>query len=111
MLFSDGNNKTGLFLAVANLIEQTNCEGTIEIFSTVKDLRSFRPALLSNAVSFRIQATKNVNKTFQNVLFWLKKKRFVLMYLKRSFNVFAETKPSKNMFISSFQINVFVQCF
>ena len=57
------------------------------------------------------QATKNVNKTFQNVLFWLEKKRFVLMYLKRSFNVFAKTKPSKNMFISSFQINVFVQCF
>ena len=84
------------------------------------------------------QATKNVNKTFQNVFFWLKKKRFVLMFLKRSFNVFAETKPSKiclflvskstflcnvfktffkpfcgnqafeNMFYFGFQINVFV---
>ena len=84
------------------------------------------------------QATKNVNKTFQNVLFWLKKKRLVLMFLKRSFNVFTETKPSKiclflasksmflgnvfktffkrfcwnqafeNMFNFGFQINVFV---
>jgi len=52
LYFRDGDNKTGLFLAVANLIEQANCENTIDVFRTVKDLRSYRQTLLKNVVRF-----------------------------------------------------------
>ena len=57
------------------------------------------------------QATKNVNKTFRNVLFWLEKKCFVFMFLKRFFNVFAETKPPKIGLILVSKSTFLEQCF
>ena len=61
------------------------------------------------------QATKNVNKTLQKLLFWLKKKRFVFLLSQLSFNVFTETEPSKiGIFlvcISMFFSNVFKMFF
>lgn len=51
VLFSDGNNKTGLFLALATIVEEVNYEDTIDIFHVVKELRNYRPTLLNDGVS------------------------------------------------------------
>ena len=50
--FRDGCSETGLFLAVANLIEQVKSENKIDIFRTIKDLRDYKPTLFNKLVSF-----------------------------------------------------------
>ena len=47
----DGKSRTGLFLALANLIEQTKHSDTVDVFRTVKDLRDMRPGSINSLVN------------------------------------------------------------
>ena len=49
-LFRDGASRTGLFLVLANLIEQINNTNTLDVFRTVKDLRNMRPGAVNSLV-------------------------------------------------------------
>ena len=48
--YRDGKSRTGLFLALANLIEQTKHSDTVDVFRTVKDLRDMRPGSIDSLV-------------------------------------------------------------
>ena len=44
-------NKTGLLLAVAMIVERIKNEGKVDVLRTVKDLRDYRPGIMSDFVS------------------------------------------------------------
>ena len=48
--YRDGKSRTGLFLVLANLIEQTKLSNSVDVFRTVKDLRDMRPESIDSLV-------------------------------------------------------------
>ena len=49
---SAGVGRTGVFCALSNLIERLKSEGVVDVFQTVKQLRSQRPAMVQTKVRF-----------------------------------------------------------
>ena len=48
---SNGDGRTGVFLSLCLSIERLDTEDTVDVFQTVRWLRSQRAGLVSNAVS------------------------------------------------------------
>ena len=51
-IFSDGAERSGIFIAISNLMEQFKLEHSIDVFQTIKKNRSIRPEFIQNEVSF-----------------------------------------------------------
>ncbi|XP_078489933.1 uncharacterized protein LOC144746766 isoform X2 [Ciona intestinalis] len=68
MIFcSDGINRSGAFVALINLMERVNIEGSIDIFRTVKDLRDMRIGMVSIELLYKFLHNTMVDyvSTFQ----------------------------------------------
>ena len=51
-LFSAGVGRTGVFIALTNLIERVKTEGVVDVYQTVKKMRQQRTAMVQTRVSF-----------------------------------------------------------
>ena len=51
LIFRDGLSETGVFLAIAVMIERIRFEKKVDVFRTVKDLRDYRPRMINDFVS------------------------------------------------------------
>lgn len=51
LLFSAGIGRTGAFCSLSTAIERVKAEGVVDVFHTVKHLRTQRPHMVQNAVS------------------------------------------------------------
>lgn len=49
--FSVGVGRTGVFIALSIVLERMRYEGLVDLFQTVKMLRTQRPAMVQNEVS------------------------------------------------------------
>lgn len=47
---SDGVGRTGVFCALCIVLERMRCEGVVDLFQTVKLLRTQRPNMIQNQV-------------------------------------------------------------
>ena len=56
---SNGDGRTGVFLSLCLSIERLDTEDTVDIFQTVRWLRSQRAGLVSNAVSSKVACGPN----------------------------------------------------
>ena len=54
LLFSAGVGRTGVFIALTNLIERVKTEGVVDVYQTVKKMRQQRTAMVQTRVSFII---------------------------------------------------------
>ena len=52
LLFSAGVGRTGVFIALTNLIERVKTEGVVDVYQTVKKMRQQRTAMVQTRVSF-----------------------------------------------------------
>ena len=50
VFFSTGVGRTGVFIALCNMIERVRMEGVVDVFQTVRDLRAQRPAMVQTKV-------------------------------------------------------------
>ena len=50
-MFSAGVGRTGVFIAIYNMLASERHENTIDVFSTVRMMRYQRPAMVQTAVS------------------------------------------------------------
>ena len=48
---SDGAGRTGTYIAISNLLERLKVEQTVDVFQSIKIIRSSRSQLVENAVS------------------------------------------------------------
>ena len=48
---SDGAGRTGTYIAISNLLERLKIEQTVDVFQSMKIIRSSRSQLVENAVS------------------------------------------------------------
>lgn len=48
--FSAGAGRTGTFIALSNILERVKAEGLLDVFQTVKSLRTQRPHMVQTAV-------------------------------------------------------------
>ena len=51
VIFSDGASRSGTFISISILLEYLKLEQAVDIFQTVKKIRSTRPQFVGNAVS------------------------------------------------------------
>lgn len=51
-MFSDGAGRTGSFIAISIVMEQLKLEHSIDVFQTIKKIRTTRPEFVQNYVSF-----------------------------------------------------------
>ena len=49
-IFSTGVGRTGVFIALCNMIERVRVEGVVDVFQTVRGLRAQRPAMVQTKV-------------------------------------------------------------
>lgn len=49
-LFSAGAGRTGTFIALSNILERVKAEGLLDVFQTVKSLRTQRPHMVQTVV-------------------------------------------------------------
>lgn len=54
LLLSAGVGRTGVFIALTNLIERVKTEGVVDVYQTVKKMRQQRTAMVQTRVSFII---------------------------------------------------------
>lgn len=57
-LISAGAGRTGMFIALSNILERVKAEGLLDVFQTVKSLRTQRPHMVQTVV--RIHHTSSV---------------------------------------------------
>ena len=50
VFFSTGVGRTGVFIALCNMIERVRVEGVVDVFQTVRGLRAQRPAMVQTKV-------------------------------------------------------------
>ena len=50
VFFSTGVGRTGVFIALCNMIERVRMEGVVDVFQTVRGLRAQRPAMVQTKV-------------------------------------------------------------
>ena len=48
---SNGAGRTGTYIAISNLLERMKLEQTVDVFQSIKIIRSSRPQFVENAVS------------------------------------------------------------
>lgn len=48
--FSAGAGRTGTFIALSNILERVKAEGLLDVFQTVKSLRTQRPHMVQTVV-------------------------------------------------------------
>ena len=53
--FSAGVGRTGVFITLSIVLERMQYEGVVDVFQTVRILRTQRPAMVQTEVSARIQ--------------------------------------------------------
>ena len=67
--FSLGVGRTGVFCVVASCIERLKLEGVVDVFQTVKMMRTQRMSMVNTAVRIRRRFTRTENRhTCTNVL-------------------------------------------
>ena len=65
IISSDGAERSGIYIAISNLMEQFKLENSIDVFQTVKKIRAARPEFISDEVkSFTNAANKILEKIF-----------------------------------------------
>ena len=52
--FSTGVGRTGCFVALSTIIERMRCEGLLDVFMTVKNVRTHRPFMVRTLVSLML---------------------------------------------------------
>ena len=52
--------RTGVFITLSIVLERMRYEGVVDIFQTVKMLRTQRPAMVQTEVSGRVHANANI---------------------------------------------------
>lgn len=50
-LFSAGVGRTGVFITLSQVLERMQYEGVVDLFQTVRNLRTQRPAMVQTEVS------------------------------------------------------------
>lgn len=78
--FSSGAGRTGVFLTLSIVLERIRYEGIVDVFQTVKLLRTQRPALVQTEVKRNLSGEKprsnhglissRININFVIVLHW-----------------------------------------
>ena len=66
ILLSDGIGRTGVFCALCIVLERMRSEGVVDLFQTVKLLRTQRPNMIQNQV--RVRRKWQISKPFSNTL-------------------------------------------
>jgi len=78
-LFSDGAGRTGVFIALNNLIEQVKTEGVVDVYQTVKKMRQQCEDMVQTRVSFSSDIETNLLFILYKVFIMFS---FVLIYNK-----------------------------
>ena len=70
VLFSAGVGRTGLFIALSIVLERMRYETIVDLFQTVRMLRSQRPSMVQTEVwiSFRVNCRRVVFRQLKNRL-------------------------------------------
>ena len=51
-VFSAGVGRTGVFITLSQVLERMQYEGVVDLFQTVRNLRTQRPAMVQTEVSY-----------------------------------------------------------
>ena len=65
LCFSDGAGRSGTFIAISILMEQLKLEHSIDVFQTIKKIRSTRPEFVQNEVRCCV-SFQSANITLEN---------------------------------------------
>lgn len=122
IISSDGAERSGIYIAISNLMEQFKLENSIDVFQTVKKIRAARPEFISDEVKTLINAA---NKILEKIIFFLilyilteekinlvkKKKQFRLLELDFNIELYFNDDILYNIFCSGKLIKIYCHLF
>lgn len=62
-IFSAGVGRTGVFITLSQVLERMQYEGVVDMFQTVRNLRTQRPAMVQTEASYIYLVIRGMNAT------------------------------------------------